>query len=498
MLKKKNFNIKISKLLLSITKRIESFFNFLKHFNINKKKYFNLWKKSLDKKIYIVLAAIFMVVITYFLLPAFYNDDKVNYQLKNQILQKYNFEVNLDKIPHYGLFPKPHYLLEDAKIYYDSKIISNSKNIKVFVSSKRNFEFNKIKINNLVFTETDFKINKINFNFFLNLLNIQATNQNIKFLKSKLFYLDENDNVIFFSDLNKINYIYQESLLNEMESKLEVFNLPINLNIKHDIANKKIFSKIKLSSLKLKFENNLNYNGTEPKGELDINYINRDQTVRYSFKNKNLIFDTDDKKLSGEINIKPFFLVSNLNLKNIRIEDILRENSILVNLLKSEILNNKNLNGKISVVLDDLTNLKHIGQIKFDIQFDQGLIFISNLNFIFKNSAIFNFNDVSLIIDENKLKFIGDIVVNFKDIQNFYSHFQIIRNYRQNINKMSSNFVFNLDDEFFEFSELKISGVDKKITDQYLNKFNSEKKDLFNKVIFRNTVRDFFKIISLD
>ena len=101
-------------------------------------------------------------------------------------------------------------------------------------------------------------------------------------------------------------------------------------------------------------------------------------------------------------------------------------------------------------------------------------------------------------MDENKLKLIGDVIVDFKDIQNVYSHFQITRNYRKNIEKITSNFVFNIDEEFFEFSELKISGVDIQISDQYLNKFNSEKKDIFNKVILRNTVRDFFKTISLD
>ena len=496
MLKKKNFNIKISKLLLSITKRIESFFNFLNHSNLNKKKYFNLWRKSLDKNTYIFFGVIFFTVITYFSLPVFYNNDKVEDGLKNEILQKYNFEVKLDKIPQYRLFPKPHYLLQNAKIKYDSKIISNSKNIKVFISSA--FKFNKIEIKNLVFTETDFKVNKLDFNFFLTLLNNKATNQKLKFLKSKLFYLDEDDNVIFFVDLKKLNYAYNENLLNEMESKLEVFNLPISLKVKNDITNKIVFSKIKLNSLKLKIENDFNYNGTEPEGELNLTYTNKNQKVRYSLKNKNLIFNTSDKKLMGEINIKPFFLLSNLKLQNIKIKDIFRDNSILINLIKSEIFNNKNLNGKISVAIDNLINLKHVDQIKFDIEFEQGLIFITNLNFMFKNSAIFNFNDVSLIMDENKLTFIGDIVIDFKDIQNFYSHFQIKRNYRRNINQITSNFVFNLDDEFFEFSELKISGVGKKISDQYLNKFNSEKKDLFNKVIFRNTVRNFFKIISLD
>ena len=79
-----------------------------------------------------------------------------------------------------------------------------------------------------------------------------------------------------------------------------------------------------------------------------------------------------------------------------------------------------------------------------------------------------------------------------------YSHFQIIRNYRKNIKQISSNFIFNLNQEAFEINELIISGIDKKISDEYLIKFNSERKDVFNKVIFRNTVKDFFKEISLD
>ena len=39
------------------------------------------------------------------------------------------------------------------------------------------------------------------------------------------------------------------------------------------------------------------------------------------------------------------------------------------------------------------------------------------------------------------------------------------------------------DDEFFEFSELKISGVETQISDLYLNKFNSEKSKNFSEAL---------------
>ena len=229
-----------------------------------------------------------------------------------------------------------------------------------------------------------------------------------------------------------------------------------------------------------------------------MNFINKSQTVEYSFKNNKLIFSTIDKKFTGDINIKPFFLLSNLNFQNIGIKKIFASNSILINFLKSEIIYNKNLNGNINVNIEELTDLNNIDKINFDLQFDEGLILISNLNFIFKNNTVFNFNNVSVIVDENELKLIGQVVINFKDIQNFYNHFQIIRNYRKNIQQVTSNFIFNFDDGLFEFNELNINGIDKQISDQYLNKFNTEKKDIFNKVILRNSVKEFFKIISSD
>ena len=136
MSKKNIFNIKVSKIVLSITKRIESFFNYYKYSKSSRKKDSNFWNTPLDKKIFIFSGIIF-IVITYYLLPSFYNKNLVKNQLKDQILKKYNLEVKLDKDLRYGLFPKPHFLIEEGKIIYDTKTISVSKNIKFFISSKK-------------------------------------------------------------------------------------------------------------------------------------------------------------------------------------------------------------------------------------------------------------------------------------------------------------------------------------------------------------------------
>ena len=498
MSKKNIFNKKISNLVISITKRIESFFNFLNNSIFNKKKYSSFWKKSPDKKIFIVSSVTVFIFIAYFLLPSFYDKNEVKKQLKSQMLKKYNLEVKLVKDLKYGLFPMPHFYIEQAQIEYENKSISTSNYTRFYISSKNNLNFNEIILNDIIFFETEFNIDKSNFSFFSNLSKIKALNKNIKFYKNKLFYLDQNRDVVFFSDVKKIDYLYNENYQNLIDSKLNIFNLPVKLKSKHNIADKVVNIEIDLNTLRLKIENNLKYYEDNLEGVIELNYINKNQKIKYNIKNDKIILNSLDRKFSGEINIKPFFLLLNLNLQNMGIKKIFANNSILINFLKSEIIYNKNLNGKIKIKIDGINDMNHIDQIIFDIQLEEGLISISNLNFIFKNSTIFNFNNVSMINNDNKLMFTGDVEITFKNIQNLYSHFQIIRNYRKNIKRINSNFIFNFDDELFQFNDLKITGIDQKISDQYINKFNSEKNDIFNKVIFRNTVKDFFKTISSD
>jgi hypothetical protein len=498
MFKKNIFIKKVSELLLSINNRIESFFNLIKDTKLNKKKFFNFWNKYLDKKLFIPSIIIVFGVLIYFLIPAFYDKNEIKNQIKNQIFEKYNISIKFDKELEYALFPKPHFLIEEVKIESGSQIISNSKKARFYISSKNNLKFDLIKINKLFFLETDFRINSSNFKFFIDLLSNKNFNHELKFINNQIFYLDQNNEVIFFSNSKTIDYFNQESLLNELNAKLEIFNLPLNLKISHDILNRNFFNEIEINKLGINIENNLKYKDKELQGLIDLKFINKNNLINYSIKNDNFIFNFEDQQIEGKVNIKPFFLSSSLKVENINLKNILNKNSILVNLLKTEIFNNKNLNGKLDIQIEGFNDLTHIDSVKFDILLEEGEILISNLIFIFKDNTIFNFKSVNVIIEENKLKFIGDLSIDFTDIQSFYNHFQIVRNYRKNISQINSNFIFNFDDETFTLNELKIVGIDKKISDEYLSRFNSDKQNIFNKIVFRNKVRDFFEILSLD
>ena len=159
MPKKNIFIKKISNLLLSINNKIESFFNFLQQLRFNKKKF-------LVKKIFISSAVLVFSILVYLILPTFYDKNEVKNQIKDKIFQNYNIKINFINEPKYGLFPKPHFSIDNVEIEYNSKIISNSKKIKFYTSVKNNFKFNDIKFNDLNFLETDFRVDISNFNFF--------------------------------------------------------------------------------------------------------------------------------------------------------------------------------------------------------------------------------------------------------------------------------------------------------------------------------------------
>jgi hypothetical protein len=98
-----------------------------------------------------------------------------------------------------------------------------------------------------------------------------------------------------------------------------------------------------------------------------------------------------------------------------------------------------------------------------------------------------------LIIDNNKLKFAGYVSLDFIDVNNFYAHYQINRNYRKNIKKINFGFLLNLDDKFIEIDNLKVNGNINQNLETFLNQFNSNREDIFNKIIVRNSIKNFLK-----
>ena len=57
----------------------------------------------------------------------------------------------------------------------------------------------------------------------------------------------------------------------------------------------------------------------------------------------------------------------------------------------------------------------------------------------------------------------------------------------------SSKVKKRLDDEFLEIDNLKINGIVNQNSEEFLKNFNSKKYNILNKIIFKNSVKNFFQ-----
>ena len=174
---------KLKKLFLSTNELIESYFNkFSQLINDFKKS-----KLSANSRIILGIGIVVILTLSYFLIPTFYNENIIKQKVKNQVLKKYNIELNINDDLEYFIFPKPHFISKDSLIISEKKNIAAIKNLKIFISLNDFFSINEINVKDLIFQNTDFNIFKEDVIFFYKLLKIEPDFLVIGFAKEFSF-----------------------------------------------------------------------------------------------------------------------------------------------------------------------------------------------------------------------------------------------------------------------------------------------------------------------
>ena len=152
---KQNFFLKnFKRYFLSINETIENYFDKLRFFVINIKK----TKLSTKYKVFGGLGVIFVLFLFYLSIPNLYDKDKIQLQIKNQILKKYNIQIKLNEDIKYSFFPKPHFFVKNLTILRKDREIGFSRDFKASIDLNNFLNFNSIDVKDLVFNKTDFKI----------------------------------------------------------------------------------------------------------------------------------------------------------------------------------------------------------------------------------------------------------------------------------------------------------------------------------------------------
>ena len=491
MSKKLTLIKKFKKLLLSINLRIESFFNTIKILLGSKKKIKdNL--RIINKKILISIATIFVLILSYFLIPSFYDKDLIKAKFTDQIFKRYNLKVKFEGPIEYGFLPKPYFFFKNTKIVYDKEILAKIDFTKIYINSNNFFSLDKIKIQDIYFKKTEFNINKKNFNFFEKVLNSNNSNHSINFNNSKLFYRDQNEDIIFLTNVKKLNFSINKELNKELNTNLKIFNVPIKIKVINNPFKKNYQIYLDAHKLRVNIENNLDYRNEKINGLLNFKIINKLKKIIYNIDNNSLVFKTEEDNFKGKIDFKPFYLISDINFYQLNISKLFKSNSIFFDLLNTDIMNNQSLNAMVNINFEKIKNANYIKDIFFKTYFEEGNIIIKDSSLTWKDSVLINLNDVQLIREINKISFVGVINLDFKDIDNFYKQYQIKKVYRKKIKKIQLDFYLDLTENQVQFDNIKIDGNDDKNSNDFLNDLNSRKLNFFNKVIFKNSIKEFF------
>ena len=481
---------KLKQRFVSINNSLESYFSKLNFFKTYSKKN-NVF---VNNRVFFSLSAVFILTLSYFLLPTLYDKNIAQVAIKNQIIKKYNFDVKFNKKIRYGLLPKPHFTSKNLSIINNDRVIGKVENFKAFIDFGNLFSLDELEIKDLVLNKTDFNLNKSDLLFFEKFLKMEPNENKIIFKKSNIFFENSDEELLFLNKISNSKFYFDSyNLENVLISKNEIFNVPYTINLKNNKFQKNFSIKFNSKKIGLNIESNTNYEDLIRKGKLDLLFINKNESFLYEIDKNSLSFSSvDKKKFNGHFDFKPFYLKASFNYDGISAKDILKNDSLLVELFKSEILNNENLNVNIDLNAKNLTNIDYLNDLKLKLNLDQGNITFSKSRIMWKDDLEINLKEGILNYDQDEIFLIGKLIINANNIDNFYKSFQIKKIHRKKINKLELDFVYNFNKNKFNFDNVKVDDKSNDKLNEFLDNFNSTEKKFFNKISFKNFVNNFF------
>jgi len=482
---------KLKKQFLLINNSIESFFNQIKPLILRIKKS----KFDPNNKNFLFFGIIIIAVFTFFSIPSFYDKNIIQSKIKEQILDKYNVEVRFNDKINFSLLPQPHFVSKDFSILNNNQEIGKINKFKIYISNEKYFSFNDITIRDLIFDKAEFNLNKKNFNFFKKLLLTDPNKETIVIKNSKIFFKDLTDDTLFMLKINEGKFYYDYNKLeNILIAKNEIFNLPFSLEVKNEYFNKKLITNFNFKKIRLNIENQINYRDKNKSGSINIDIINKGTKFNYKFDKKSLVYSSEEPNFyEGKIEFKPFYFFGNFNYDNLSIKNVLNNKFIIMEFLRSEILNNQNLNLDFNLNIQNILDIDYLNNLLLKIGVVEGYINLSKSSVMWNDDLTIRLEESYLDINENNISLIGKLTLEFHEIKNFYKFYQIKKNKRKEIKSIEIDFLYNLSENNFNFDNPKVNNKINMRLEKLIENFNKKENRFFNKITFKNFINEFLK-----
>ena len=452
------------------------------------------------KRAFMFLSALIVLVLSYLSIPNFYDTSNTINNVKNQLYKDLNIDFNLSEKFSYNLFPKPNFTFQKIKFLHQDKNFASIDEMKIYISISNLFTSNDIKIKNINLNKVNFDLNKKNYNFFVKLLNSNFSNSNLEIKNSNIFYRNIENEVLFINKIDQLKYYYDlKDNKNTFVANNEIFNIPYTVELKNHNDEKKILTKINFDFLKLQVKNVLNYKQIPKNGLIEFTYNKKKSEGTYQLNNNLFNFNYLNKSLGnnfkykGAINFIPFFSEISGDIDIINLDKLFNPDTILVQLLKSELLNNKNLNISGIINAEQIIPFRDLNNLVFKFRIEDGLLDISETKFSWLDYVDFQIFDSLLYVKDNNLVLDGNISIDIYNSSEIYKFFQTPRNYREEIKKIKFNFIYNFDQKITNLNNIEIDNLANPEVNNILGQFISKETILQNRIYLKSLINKAIK-----
>ena len=200
-----------------------------------------------------------------------------------------------------------------------------------------------MNIQNVVIKKAKFDFFKEDLKNLVNFFNRKINDKKITLLNSKIFIKDEDEDIYSIISINKSQSIYNKiEDLNNLDVDGEIFNNSFKLKLKNDFSDSRSNLDLVFNKLNKKFINDIDFKNKKVKGSLSYFDARKKYDTAYTFHNDILKFNSNEKVgdkalYNGIINFSPFSSKLKINLKSINLRNLISNDSLFLEILKSNI-----------------------------------------------------------------------------------------------------------------------------------------------------------------
>ena len=485
---------------IKFLKNINNLINNLLEKNLNKLNLKNLRNLITNNKIVLTFVTFLILFVSYLLIPTFYNQSEVSNELKLKLSKKLNLNFKFSEKLKYSFFPKPHFIISDATINYKQKDFSEIKKLRVNISINNLFSHKNIKINDVKLENANFYFNIKNFDFFLKLLNNKLDNQTFEIKNSNVFFKNSKNEVLFINKILNMKYYYDfNELKNFIISENEIFNVPYQIKLYDDRIQKKIWSEVNINFFKLKLENEITYSDLLKIGKADLILNNSKSFINYRTDKKSFEFSFFDKiekpkfTYTGKLNYNPFYSSLDGKTEDLNMFHLLNQNGIIAQLIKTEILNNKNIDLKLNINANYFFDNINFRKININSKIQEGLIDFDNSKFKWKSFVDFKISDSLIYIENSELVMDGKIDIKINNNREIFKYLLTPKKYRKKFKSIELNFSHNIDQKMTTLSDIKIDNIYNEEINKSMSSIIFKDNKLQNKIFIKKILNQALK-----